>query len=369
VLDKALEKGREYLLSSQRPSGDFVYLYDFVVKRERPGVSPVRQAGALWGLALLNRSLVKEEDPARERTAAALSRGFKFFLRHSRLTPAGARYIVYPGTTEGSTGTVALTALALVEYLRSKPPAAEYAAKKEMLDGLLAMLLSLRMESGQFHRGYTHEGGGTGPPSPYFDGESLLALCRAVRYLDAPPRWRELVVASADAMVEAHVVKARREDPDSRRTKGFYQWGSMSFLEIHRGRFVEDDRFARRAVELAHWMIDTHRTLARTLNTAYAHEGLISAWVLARDLSDRASMKKIAGVVEAGLGKLLSWQVGGPVMNEYLRAHPTDDPLAVGGVLNAADEPLLRIDVAQHQMHAVLLAREHLYPQENGDHR
>jgi hypothetical protein len=30
--------------------------------------------------------------------------------------------------------------------------------------------------------------------------------------------------------------------------------------------------------------------------------------------------------------------------------------------MNAADDPLLRIDVTQHQMHAVLLARRFVYP-------
>jgi hypothetical protein len=59
--------------------------------------------------------------------------------------------------------------------------------------------------------------------------------------------------------------------------------------------------------------------------------------------------------------------VGGPLAaeNPYLAAHPTDDPLAVGGVMNAASEPPLRIDVAQHQMHAVILALQHVYAAES----
>ena len=41
---------------------------------------------------------------------------------------------------------------------------------------------------------------------------------------------------------------------------------------------------------------------------------------------------------------------------------PVDDPALIGGVLRAADRSELRIDVTQHQMHAVILARRYVYP-------
>ena len=39
----------------------------------------------------------------------------------------------------------------------------------------------------------------------------------------------------------------------------------------------------------------------------------------------------------------------------------TDDPKAIGGVMNSKSYPKLRIDVTQHQMHAVILARRFIY--------
>ena len=36
-------------------------------------------------------------------------------------------------------------------------------------------------------------------------------------------------------------------------------------------------------------------------------------------------------------------------------------PLAVGGVMNHKRQPPLRIDVTQHQMHAVIQALNHVY--------
>ncbi|MHC4470765.1 MAG: hypothetical protein ACYS99_07350 [Planctomycetota bacterium] len=356
ILDASLAKGTEYLLASQKPAGDFVYQYDLVRSREIAGISPVRQAGALWGIALIH-----QEHP-RPETAEAFARGFKFFLAHSRLTEDGRRYIVYPGSAGGRTGTVALASLALIEVLRSDPDPEDGVEYAKRLDEFLAFLWSLRTPRGQFHRGYEHDDGApAGPPSPYFDGETLLALVKAARYLDYEDEYRERVLESAEETYRVNVVAALKAHPDSNTTKGFYQWGSMAFLEIHGAGWDPSGRFARRTVELAHWMIDVHRTLARRKNTAYAHEGMISAWELARRLGDEASRRKIGSVVDEGLRKLTTWHVGGPVPNEFLTRNPTDDPKAVGGVMNAKDDPVLRIDVAQHQMHAVLLARRFIY--------
>ena len=42
------------------------------------------------------------------------------FRKHSKTGRAGDRYIVYPGNSKGSIGTIALTALAYIDYLRTK---------------------------------------------------------------------------------------------------------------------------------------------------------------------------------------------------------------------------------------------------------
>jgi UDP-N-acetylmuramoyl-tripeptide--D-alanyl-D-alanine ligase len=356
ILDESLEAGTRFLLANQKREGHFTYLYDFVAKREIAGLSPVRQAGALWSLALIHQARPTEE------TADAVRRGLSFFLEHSRVTKDGRRYVVYPGSKAGRTGTVALVSLALVDLLRAERSLEDRPAYEKRLEELLAFLWSLRTEAGLFHQGYRHEGGDpAGAPSPYFDGETLLALCRASAYLGYGDELRSSVLESAEEMYRVHVVEAREVDPDSNSTKGFYQWGSMSFFEIHRAGWDGSDRWAERTVELARWMIDVHRTLARRKNTAYAHEGMLCAWELARRTGDLASRRKIGRVIDEGLMKLTTWQVGGPAPNEYLESKPTTDPLAVGGVMNAKNDPVLRIDVTQHQMHAVILARRFVY--------
>ena len=72
-------------------------------------------------------------------------------------------------------------------------------------------------------------------------------------------------------------------------------------------------------------------------------------------------IKKFACVIDTGLTKLTSWQVGSPTANWFIRRRPTQNPYAMGGIQNHAFESLLRIDVTQHQMHAVILARRYVY--------
>ena len=66
--------------------------------------------------------------------------------------------------------------------------------------------------------------------------------------------------------------------------------------------------------------------------------------------------------IDKGLYRLTSWQIGGPVdRNYFLSSNKTDDKVAIGGIMNSCKNPNLRIDVTQHQMHAVILARRFIY--------
>lgn len=57
---------------------------------------------------------------------------------------------------------------------------------------------------------------------------------------------------------------------------------------------------------------------------------------------------------------------GGPLAhtNKYLKKHPTDEKIAIGGIMNAKNLAPLRIDTTQHQMHAVMMALETLFANE-----
>jgi len=355
LLAESLELGKSFILNNQREEGNFQYEYNLLTQEYTNDDNQVRQAGAFWALALMHADQPSEE------TRKAFFQAFAFFAEHATTLPDGRMLVQYPGEKFGKTGTIALVTLALGDFLSAEAHGERSEEIRDALEAHLALLLSLRREDGHFYSNYDFsDGSGWGTPSPYFDGEALLALTKAAKYAGYE-RLTDSILASAERMYQDNVVMALTYDPDSAITKGFYQWGTMSFFELFTSGWEGTEQYARRAVDMAYWMIDVHRTLDRTRNTGYAYEGIVSAYELARLLGDTDAQRKFSDVIDQGLAKLTSWQVGSPIQNAYLSEHALNDPYAIGGVMNRRDEPLLRIDVAQHQMHAVILARRFVY--------
>jgi len=353
LLDESLKLGTSFLLNNQKPQGNFNYETDLLTGELADGDSPVRQAGAFWGLALIHH------DNPNRKTYNALVKALKFFLRNSANTDSTMMFVNYPGTSEGRTGTMALVCLACIEMMSAGFSGEYDELIKNSFEKYFKFLLSLKNQEGRFFSSYNYtDGGGYASPSPYFDGEALLAMVKAARYADKP-YLKEDILLSANEMYHENVVYPLKTDNDSPVTKGFYQWGSMAFYEIFTAGW--DSVYAERVIEMACWMIDVHRTLWRMKNTAYAHEGMISAWETARIINDQKSLKKIGKVINKGLYKLTTWQVGSSVENQFLKKNITTNPMLSGGVMNCRNCPLLRIDVTQHQMHAVILARRFIY--------
>ena len=362
ILDRSLELGTQFMLNHQNSEGNFTYIYDWLKKTYDTGDSQVRQAGAMWGLATIYNDAPNPE------VGAAVEKAMDFFAQNSKLTLDGQRYVTYPGDKAGRIGTVALCALSHIDYLRaakSQITEEKFQNYQQLLEEYLRFLVRARIQTGPkaglWHRSYSISSGHPhGQPSPYFDGESLLALIKAAKYMGRED-LQPIIIASADAGYHHNIQEALKEDPDSSITKGYYQWSSMAFFEIATSDWPNTEKYADYVIDLANWMIDVHKTLERTRNTAYAYEGIIHAYQLAVQRNDAQHTKKFAHVIEVGLTKLTSWQIGSPLMNKFIRSQPTNNPLAIGGVQNHSRESPLRIDVAQHQMHAVILARRYVY--------
>lgn len=353
-LDRSLALGRQFLLASQQPSGRFRYLVELSTGAVAPQDDPVRQAGALWGLALVHR-----RQPSPE-TRAGVLRGLEFFAAHSRRTPDGRRFCCFPGYEQGATGTVALAALALLEFLQTEPAAD--GRWSTQLGEYLEFLRSLERSDHRFHRAFLHTTGeGWGTPSPYYDGETLLVLARtAVARQD--PALQALVLRAAAAADAAYVADAVAQQRDDAETKGFFQWGCLAYALLADSQWPDTDQYGARAIALADWMIDVHQVAVRPRNTAYACEGLVAAWQVAQARGDRAAAEKFRRVIYQLLSRLLSWQVGAEEPTAFLRHQSEIHPSCRGGVLSGPDDPWLRIDTTQHQMHAVLLARRLIWP-------
>lgn len=343
TLENSITLGAQFLMNHQKPEGNFDYEYNFVTGEYTEDDNQVRQAGALWGL-----TLIYQEQPGEE-LLSSIETGLAYFKTHSQTNDAG-RYVVYPGEDKGKTGTMALVILSLVDFLRNEdiPNRESY---EQDLDEYLNFLLSLRDENGQWSGGYSGETGGPdGKPSPYFDGESLLALIKAAKYAGYENLAAD-IEDSAEIMYEVNVEEALREDPDSDTTKGFYQWGSMAYYELYTSDWSEE-KYASWTIEMAYWMVDVHEVLDRSSNTGYAYEGLISAYELARLTENEAARVKLLYVIDTGLSTITSWQV---------TDQDTSDPLGIGGVRNRRTGDTLRVDTTQHQMHATILALRYIY--------
>jgi hypothetical protein len=349
-LDQAVALGGRYLVASQKSEGNFVYEVDWTTGAEKGGDNAVRQAGAVWGLALWHQEGVAD-------ALAPLDRALAWWRANRRSDDQGQSWLAYQTEPSGQMGTVALIGLALVDRL-SAPQGLDEARKADWtswLDEMLTFARRARLPAGGFADRYQADSGQLARSSnPYVDGELLLLLARAGRQLGRQDCLTD-AVAWAPVDYERNVTVPRAKDPDPDTTKGYYQWGSMSWHQLAMAGH-DAERLGGWLVELAHWMIDVHHTLDRRRNTAYAYEGILSAMAWARQSGDTASAAKFACTAHQGMRKLFSWQIGHPLAMPQLANAPER---YAGGVQNEKGDPVLRIDVTQHQLHAAILARRY----------
>ena len=352
--DESRSLGRAFLLNNQRPEGNFAYEYDWKTKADSTDDNEVRQAGATWGLALL-----LHDDPADREVRDALLKALAFWdLQATEMQ--GRRLVFYKGARKGSTGMISLLALAHIELLRSGAELTEEQRTKlnNDLGGLLATLRAQRTPAGGFFSYYRKDGAPYSQPNPYADGEAVLAMAKAAKYTGRP-ELLDLLVPWVKTDYQRNVTDARKEDKDSDTTKGYYQWSSMTYFELANSPVADRAPFDEWLMELAVWMIDTHRTLRRRRNTSYAYEGIIPAYETARAKGDPRE-KKLRCVIDQGMRKLTTWQVGHPLGVSYVQDADPSDTRARGGIQNIHNESPLRIDVTQHQMHAIVLHRRYV---------
>jgi hypothetical protein len=357
-LDASIDLGKRYLLGAQRPDGSFVYQFDAARGVPDHTRHAVREIGGLWAVALLHH-----QKPTPQ-TADAIVRSLKYYDGFARLSPDGGRYFSEPGARKWTTNYVALHVLILTEFLSTSDPIDPSLRKKCEADRAaeVRFLLSLRVGGGRFASGYASEDGRpAAPPSPYADGEALLALVKVAKVTN-DEALRDAALTSAAAMYAEYVRSALRADPDSADARAFYQWGSMAFYELYTSGWPDTKAYAARTIAMAKWMIDHQRIVSAEGNTGHAFEGLAVAWELARLINDKNSQAHIANAIDAGLTKLMTWQIASP------RADRTAIPeqfsksaKAQGGVVSAAKSPLIRIDTVQHQLHATMMARQFMF--------
>ena len=363
ILMQSLEAARAYYLNQQKTDGNFKYLLDLSDGKTSDDDNQVRQAGAIWGLSCLNRDFFNEP------TRRALLLGFDFFIRNIKTLPTGETVIVYPGEKNLNSGTVALFCLALTDFLAGQDKYLDQNTKdkyRRILFTHLQFLRTMELDDGSWSRAYELSSGIRKPvPSSYYDGEALLAYCKAARLYNRKDLIRRINFA-LPRLIHRYTVQTWQPDGDQDLTKGFYQWGSMAFAEyVEAGWEPHAKLAADAAMALAWWQIDENQLESKKANVAYAVEGLAATWRIARMTKREAEEKRLKSVIDNIMGKLILCQYKGPFMqyNPYLMSLKNVVPEAYGGITAAQNSPFVRIDNVQHQVHATLLMLEYLYPE------
>ena len=375
ALDQAIEAASLYMMNEQYSAGNFRYAYDFTSNLEEEKDNQVRQAGALWSICNLNR------DRFTENTRRSALLGLDFFLHNQRGLPDTDLVVVtYKAEKNIKTGTVALFCLALTDFLTGQErylSAAQQEPFQTALANNLKFLKYQELPNGSWREDY--ELGGMrlpdefAPASPYFDGEALLAYLFAEKYYRAHPELtppiplKERILDALPKLLRRYTVECFAPGGDTDFTKGFFQWGAMS-CGMASTLFADEATQALcldGVLALAWWQLYDHRLDVRNGNTGYAIEGLIPAYALAQKAGREQEASLLREAIVNTLSRLMTWQVGGPFegFNPFLVSWKSKMPdRAYGGITSMADSGYIRIDIVQHQLHAMLMARKYLYP-------
>jgi len=309
----------------------------------------------------------------------------QYFDKHSVKFDGNRRLMNYPGQEPQKLGAVALLALSHIEVLR-RPELLDSEEKQQLeasLEGYLTAILSARTGKSNFYKFYDGKTGKHfGPTSPYYDGECLLALVKAAKYLSHDHLWPHIKV-SAEAGFKKNVAKglklfevkhrgrgktAKMEKWDkaqaSKRMKGYYQWGTMAWYELLGMENADFSKYSDRTLRYGDWLSSKTAPASSGSNTGYAFEGLIPAFVTAVQLGNEKLQQDFGCTIREGMISLHSLQVGhtkavglAEPLPRPADAKLRDEPRAQGGAQGSRGSAALRIDTTQHQLHALLMAR------------
>lgn len=360
VLVLSLQAARKYYLAQQKPEGNFIYSIDLETGEISNDDNQVRQAGALWGLVRLHQVFPTPE------TRQAILKGLGFVSRNMVDLPCGKTCFVYPGSVKIDTGTVALYCLSLVDF-RNDAGLTEADRKlcDDLLDDLLEYLRFMESDRGYWYKRYLlDEDRIVKAGSPYYDGEALLAYCKAARFA-GKTNLVERIDYALPRLVNYYILANWGNPAYEKQLKGFYQWSTMACDQyISAGWGVHDELAARTAFMMAYWQIFQNDLQNKNGNVGYAVEGLAAAVHIADKVGNQHARAFIVPAIHNIMMKLLSMQYMGPYSryNGLLVQLEGKAPAsAEGGITSGLNKTDVRIDTVQHQVHAMLLLLEYLY--------
>lgn len=367
-----LRRAAEHLMASQLPSGLFAYDFDVAAAEPTGAENLVRQAGALAALgdyrvetgdarvegalrtgldALAARSLrtgrgraqallerlgaFDGESPRRERVLGALG------LLHR---PDGDGLLVAEGGARAATsGATALALVAELAYRQATGDERFAPARAAWARGLRALQVrgsGIRRHPLTLRR------------SPYFEGEAWLAFARLHAALPG-----DAEALAALRALEGALMRRYGEEP----SKSFYHWGARASAERYRA--TREVAFADFAARQTQWALAAlPAAQLRRGNPCWLVEGLAAAYpTFAEEPAHAALAARVRERVAAELERIRTLQIqpgqdelplaaGGLLVAPVLRDH-------AGAFLAGSYRAYLRVDLTQHCISALLLAR------------
>ena len=359
TLIQSLNAARKYYLAQQRRDGNFTYALDIATGDTSTDDNQVRQAGALWGLVRLHQAFPTDE------TRKAIIQSLDFFSKNTRQLDSGETVFCYPGDSTVKTGTIALLVLSILDFLDE--PALDDALKqhyRRLLFSYIAFLRTMEMDNGSWSRGLELAINFRDPDaSPYYDGEALLAYTKAAQALQR----KDLLFRINDAfpkLIQKYTVDAWRPGGNDELTKGFFQWGAMACDQYVCAKWPQHAELAAdAAIALALWQIHANQLESRKGNTAYAIEGIAAAIHVAQLTKRTDIADELAAVARRVIARLTLCQFQGPfhAMNPRFASLKNPVHAAFGGITDTPNTTVVRIDIVQHQVHAILLLLDTLF--------
>jgi len=334
VAAERADHAAKYMVAAERPDGAFHYEYDFLTGAYSTDDNLVRQAGG--GFALADYYARTGDATVRER----LERALAFYERQSAFAGDG-RIVSSSGLwVDGSTGATALALLSELHYFDATGDQRFASIREGWIQGLAEM----QRPSGGFARGP-----GSDEESPFFNGETWLALALAAQLFPD-----HAVVERVLARADGYMVETYAADP----VAGFAHWGLMAAAQ--RFETTGEDRFGDFVVQVAEIFTTRMRPEVRpNANSCSSVEG-IGAAARALHLADWSPelVARLASRAHAELANSIELQIL-PEQTEITLGEDRSFadarlPDFAGAFLNGRYQLQTRIDLTQHCLSALL---------------
>jgi hypothetical protein len=323
-----------HMAGSEEGDGRFVYELDLLAGGPLDNDHIVRQAGAGYGLSMYMAHAGRLD------LAPRLARALEYYRSQSLPFIKGGVLVADGDLAGAQTGATALALLTELFFWESTRDTAYEDLRRDWLLALAAL--------------WQPEGGfASGPKaadrSPYYDGETWLALAHFERLFPGDP-----LVSDVLAKVDREFLVHYREHPDI----GFMHWGLLAAGERYKS--TGEEIFAQYAAHLAeHLLTELQPYFSPNSNACYLVEGLVAAAALLEHRSEFQSLlARLSTRIEAELVKALDLQlmlgqtqidfgIGRFFYDESLSAH-------AGAFLNGRFFLRSRIDFTQHCLAALI---------------